>query len=56
MGGEGGLGNPNFCLSISFSWINLRLHTKNKLSKLPGSTLKVCVVVLGGWVVALEVN
>ena len=39
------------------SWVNLRLHTENQLYTLPGSALKVCVVVVvgGGWVV-LKVN
>ena len=37
-----------FCLSISSSWVNLRLHTENQLYTLPGSALKVCVVVGGG--------
>ena len=40
-------------LSISSSWVNLRLQTENQLNTLPGSTLKVCV---GGWWVVLKVN
>jgi hypothetical protein len=51
-GGRGAY--PYFCLGISFSWVNLRLHTKNQLYTLPGSALKVCVVVGGGWVVGVE--
>ena len=27
----------------SSSWVKIRLHTKNQLSGLPGSALKVCV-------------
>ena len=51
--------NPNFFLSISFSWVNLRLHTENQLHMMPGRALKVCV---GGgvgwwwWMVVLKVN
>jgi hypothetical protein len=41
------LHNPIFFLSISSSWVNIRLHTKNQLYTLSGSSLKVCVV--GGW-------
>jgi hypothetical protein len=41
-------------LSISSSWVNLRLHTENQIYTLPGSALKVCVVG-SGWVV-LKVN
>ena len=33
-------------LSISSSWVNLRLHIENQLYTLPGSVLKVCVWVL----------
>jgi hypothetical protein len=36
-----------FFLSISSSWVNIRLHTENQLYTLPGSALKVCVVVGG---------
>jgi hypothetical protein len=37
-GGEGGGRlNPNCFLSISFSWFNLRLHTKNQLHMMHGS-------------------
>ena len=35
----------NFFLSISSSWVNLRLYTENQLYTLPGSALKVCLVV-----------
>ena len=35
-----------FFLSISFSWVDLRLHTENQLHMMPGRALKVCV---GGW-------
>ena len=35
---------------ISSSWVKIRLHTKNHLRRLPGSALKVCVVVVGGGV------
>ena len=45
MGGH----NPIFILSISSSWVNLRLHTEKQVYTLPGSALKVCVVG-GGWV------
>ena len=45
--GEGGL-IPIFLLSISSSWVNMRLHTENQLYTMPGSALKVCVVG-GGW-------
>ena len=41
--GEGGL-IPIFLLSISSSWVNMRLHTENQLYTMPGSALKVCVV------------
>jgi hypothetical protein len=54
----GGL-NHNFFLSISFSWVNLRLHTENQLHVMPGRTLKVCVGAGGWWVVLavmLKVN
>jgi hypothetical protein len=27
----------------------VRLHTKNQLQSLPGSAVKVCEVVVGGW-------
>ena len=40
-------------LSISSSWVYLRLHTKTQLSIMPGSASKVCVGG-GGWV--LKVN
>ena len=40
--------NPTFFLSISFSWVNLRLHTENQLHMMPGRALKVCVGG-GGW-------
>jgi hypothetical protein len=42
-------------LSISSSWVNIRLHTENQLHTLPGSALKVCVVG-GWWWVVLKVN
>ena len=42
-----GLGDPDFWLHIFSSWVNMRLHTKNQLPGLPGSTLKVSVMV--GW-------
>ena len=35
-------------LSISSSWVNLRLHTEMQLYTLPGNALKVCVVGGGG--------
>ena len=45
-------------LIISSSWVNLKLHTENQLYTLPGSALKVCVVVVGGrvggWWVGVE--
>ena len=44
----GGGHNPICFLSISSSWVNIRLHTENQLYTLPGSALKVCVVG-GGW-------
>ena len=40
--GRGGL-NPIFFLSISFSWVNLKLHTENQLHMMCGSAIKVCV-------------
>jgi hypothetical protein len=42
--------NPNFFLNIFSSWVNHILHTENLLSKLPGSALIVCVVVVVGGV------
>ena len=36
-----GSGDPDFFLHISSSWVKIRLHTKNQLPRLPGSTLKV---------------
>jgi hypothetical protein len=47
-GGGGGLHSPICFLSISSSWVNIRLHTENQLHTLPGSALKVCVVGGGG--------
>ena len=44
----GGSGDPNFFLHISFTKVNIRLHTKNHRPMLPGSALKVCVEG-GGW-------
>ena len=38
---------PGFS-SYLFSWVNVSLHTLNFLSNLPGSALKVCVMVGGG--------
>ena len=47
MGWEGGgSGDPNFFLHISSTKVNIRLHTKNHRPMLPGSALKVCVVVV----------
>ena len=44
-----GVRDPHsFSLSISSSWVNPLLHTKNQLSKLPESTCTVCVVIVGG--------
>ena len=56
-GGWGGL-DPNFFPSISFSWVNIRLHTENQLHMMPGRALKVCVGGGGWWVVVvvLKVN
>ena len=51
----GGVHNPIFFLSIFFSWVNLRLHTKKQLYTLPGSAFKVSVVG-GGWWWVLKVN
>jgi hypothetical protein len=52
MGRGGGRGcNLNFFLHILSSLVNIRLHTENWLCNLPGSALKVPVVVGGGWVV-----
>ena len=45
--GGGGGGLNSFFLSISSSWVNLRLHTENQLYTVPGSALTVCVVVGG---------
>ena len=39
-------GNPNFVVHILSSLVNVRLHTKNWLCNLPGSALKVPVVVV----------
>ena len=36
-----GGGYPYFLLNISFSYVKLRLYTKNQLPRLPGSALKV---------------
>ena len=47
-GGGGGSGDPNFFLDLSFTKVNIRLHTKNHRPMLPGGALKVCVVG-GGW-------
>ena len=33
--------NPIFLLLFSSSWVKMRLHTENKLPKLPASALKV---------------
>ena len=44
-GRVGGVLTLIFFLSISFSWVNLRLHTKNQLHMMPGSALKVEVEV-----------
>ena len=44
----GGGANPNFVLCILSSLVNVRLHTENWLCNLPGSALKVPVVVVGG--------
>ena len=56
-GGRGGVIGPIFFHSISSSWVNLRLHTENPLYTLPGSSLKVCLVVGGWWWwVVLKVN
>jgi hypothetical protein len=40
-----------FFLHFSSSWVKIRLHTKNQLPRLPGSALKVpvVVVVVVGW-------
>jgi hypothetical protein len=45
----------NFFSGLLSSWVKIRLHTKNQLYTLPGSDLKVCVVV-GGWWWVLTVN
>ena len=37
MGGEGGLGDPNFFLDISSSWVEISLHTEFQLPSMPGS-------------------
>ena len=34
----------------------VRLHTENQLDTLPGSASKVCVVVVGGWVVESKLS
>jgi hypothetical protein len=47
-GGEGS-GDPYFFLHISSSWVKIRLPTKNGLTKLPGTALKVVVWWGGGW-------
>ena len=33
----GGAGDPNFFLDISSSWVEISLHTKFQLPRLPGS-------------------
>ena len=38
---------PIFFVHIPSNWIEIRLSTKNQVPMLPGSTIKVCVVV--GW-------
>ena len=38
-------GGANLFLYIVFSWVSVRLHTGYQLSNLPGSALKVCVMV-----------
>ena len=43
-----GGGSPNLFLHILFSLVYIRWHTKNWLCNLPGSALKVPVVVGGG--------
>ena len=43
----GGGGTPIFFVHIPSNWIEIRLSTKNQVPMLPGSTIKVCVVV--GW-------
>ena len=46
--------NPYFFLHIYSSWVEIRLPTENQPSSLPGSALKVCVVVGGGGWVGVE--
>ena len=40
-------GDPIFCLHISSSWVEIRLHTEFHPSRLPGSALKFIWVVGG---------
>jgi hypothetical protein len=42
---------PSYCHN-SFSWVKIRLYTKNQLPRSSGSALKVWVV--GGWWVGVE--
>jgi hypothetical protein len=49
--GGGGV-TPIFFVHIPSNWIEIRLSTKNQVPMLPGSTIKVCVVV--GWWVPLN--
>ena len=44
-----------FSMGHVTSWVDFSLYTENQLCTMPGSALKVCVVVVGGWVV-LKVN
>ena len=48
-GGGGGVITLFFSLSISSSWVNLKLHTENHLYMLPG---RLCGG--GGWWVGVE--
>ena len=49
-------GGPNFVIHILFSWVNVRLHTKNWRCNLPGSALKVSVGGGGGHKVNLVID
>ena len=43
-------GDHNLCLHIKdLMQAKIRLHTENQIHRLPGSTIKVCVVVVGGF-------
>ena len=46
-GWGGGLGDPNFFLHISSSWVKIMLYNENQLPRLPGRALKVSLGLSG---------